>query len=87
MVVTRAILISLFADCADTAYSRLLKQPIPIVRPIIYEILLVKLFHSEHRPAIESFQVYCIAVGKLDKFATALMTFGDASIPSVQSMK
>jgi len=43
----RAIFISLFADYADTAYSRLLKQPIPIMTLIIFEIHLVKLFISK----------------------------------------
>ena len=31
----RAVPISLLADYANNAYSRLLKQPIPIMRPII----------------------------------------------------
>ena len=47
---------SIFADYADTAYSRLLKQPIPIMTPnmklIICEIRLVELFVSET-------QTYC----------------------------
>jgi len=32
---TRAVPISLFADYTDTACVRLLKQPIPIMRPIM----------------------------------------------------
>jgi len=44
---SRAVPLSLFVHYADTAYSRLLKQQILIMRPIIREIRLVKLFVSE----------------------------------------
>jgi len=37
---TRAVAISLFVDYTDTACSRLLKQPIPITRPIMRGRLL-----------------------------------------------
>jgi len=47
----RVVPISLFPDYADTAYSQLSKQSIPIIRPImrpiIFEIHLVKLFVFE----------------------------------------
>jgi len=46
----RAVLISLFADYADTTYSQLLKQLIPIMRPITCEIRLVKCSIPKHRP-------------------------------------
>ena len=51
----RAVSISLFANYSDTAYSRLLKQPTPIMKPIMCEICLVNLF------TFEALTYYCNA--------------------------
>jgi len=40
----RAVPISLFADYTDTAYSRLLKQPIPIMGQIMTPIIKSRLW-------------------------------------------